>query len=496
MSLIQMAITVVLRFVAQSYFVRILGLDYQGLNGLFTSIIGMLGITELGLGTAIVFNMYQYISKNDTAMLRTLMILYKWCYRAVAASVLVFGLLLMPFLHFFVQQGSVKENVYLIFLLFLLESALSYLFVYRQSIILANQQGYIITLANLAYNLVFYITQILLLIHTHSYILILISVIVYRLIENICISLIADRKYPYIKGKLTKKMPRSLMKNFLKQMHGQIYHITAGFIVFGMDSMIITYFLGVRTMGLYSNYILITTTLTSFLAQLLGSVTASVGNLLTEHRAKESFEIHKKLTFLTFWIYSFISIGLYVSMQPFISLWLGKGYLLPNFTLAVIVFNFYVQGMKQPIAIFQSAAGIFYENRHVPILESIANLIASIILVQIYGLPGVLMGTLISTMILYGYSFPKYTFVPIFKQKVAVYVKEQVKYFVLFIILFLLSALIAYPMSKISAWGGLIMGIAVAVIIPNAICFYLFRRSNEFLYFKNLIFQHLFKSGR
>ena len=240
-------------------------------------------------------------------------------------------------------------------------------------------------------------------------------------------------------------------------------------------------------MGLYSNYLLITNTLNSFLLQVVGSVTPSVGDLLTEKNGKENFKVHQHLTFICFWLYSFSAIGIYIVTQPFIELWLGKNYLLSGGVLLVVALNFYVQGMRSPMTVFQQAAGIFYENRFVPVAEAITNLIASIVLIKYLGLTGVLLGTIICTMILYGYSFPKYTFVPIFKKKVSVYVIEQLSYLFIFVLLFISTVVVSHFLDVSNVWGNFILKIVICLIIPNALLILLFRKSREFRYFRSLV---------
>ena len=283
----------------------------------------MLGIAELGLGTAILFNMYEYIAKRDIETIKSLLKFYQRCYQAIAGFVIIFGLALMPFLHVFVNMSSINENVYVIYLLFLADSAFSYLLIYKQSILIAHQKKNLINLADLAYTIIYNLGQIALLILTHNYILILLLVLFLRLAENIMISRVADRRYPYIKDKNVQLLDKKIARRLIKQMKGQAFHVIGGFVVFGTDNMIISSFLGLTVMGLYSNYLLITNTLNSFLLQVVGSVTPSVGDLLTEKNSKENFKVHQHLTFICFWLYSFSAIGIYIVTQPFIELWLS-----------------------------------------------------------------------------------------------------------------------------------------------------------------------------
>ncbi len=195
---------------------------------------------------------------------------------------------------------SINENVYVIYLLFLADSAFSYLLIYKQSILIAHQKKHLINLADLAYTIIYNLGQIALLILTHNYILILLLVLFLRLAENIMISRVADQRYSYIKDKKVQLLDKKIARRLIKQMKGQAFHVIGGFVVFGTDNMIISSFLGLTVMGLYSNYLLITNTLNSFLLQVVGSVTPSVGDLLTEKNGKENFKVHQHLTFICF----------------------------------------------------------------------------------------------------------------------------------------------------------------------------------------------------
>ncbi|WP_374284276.1 lipopolysaccharide biosynthesis protein [Lactococcus sp.] len=487
-SFVQVILTTLLGFIVRSVFIKSLGIDYQGLNGLFSSILFMLSIAELGIGSAIIFNMYPFIAARDTEAIKSLMNFYRKCYLGVAGIVTAIGLIILPFLHFFSNFHGISENVYLLYLLYLSSTVATYLFSYKRSILFADQKNYLLNMADMITNILMNLVYLVVLLVFHSFVFYLLTTLVSNILENLCLNHFINKRYPYLKDKDAKPIDRSLLKKFQKQIYGMLYHNIGNFVVFGTDSMIITKFLGLKTMGIYSNYLLITNSIGSLLNAIISGLTASVGDLLTEKNPKKSFEVYKNISFMNFWLYSFASIGIYIVMQPFMKLWMGDKLLLPQLVLFFIVLNFYVQGMRKPIQVFQSASGIFYENRHIPVIEMIVNLVLSLIFVQFFGLEGILFGTLISTMILYAYSFPKYIYHPVFKEKNSKYVREQARYLLLFLFTLGISQLISTSATEgLNSWLSFLINLIISLIVPNLIFFLIFRKTKELKYFRGLL---------
>ena len=189
--------------------------------------------------------------------------------------------------------------------------------------------------------------------------------------------------------------------SILQKVKGLIFHKIGSFVVLGSDNIIISTFLGVATVGLYSNYNTILQAVNNLFNQVFSSITASVGNLLVEKKNDESYQIYKKMLFINSWMYSFSAIAILGLMEPFIKLWIGKQYLLNYGVLIMLTINFYVQGMRKTPNTFKEAAGIFHEDRFIPIVESAVNIIASILFLKLWGLVGVFMGTVISSLVLF-----------------------------------------------------------------------------------------------
>ncbi|MCI8471345.1 MAG: polysaccharide transporter [Clostridia bacterium] len=479
-------VIVLIGFVAQRIFLQTLGTEYLGINGLFTNILSMLGIIELGLGSAIIYHLYQPIAEDNKSKIKSLMLFYKVGYRVIGFIIAILGLLLIPFLHFIVGEVSIPENIIYIYLLFLIDIVASYLLTYKRSILYANQKTYVINIIHIGYLIVMNVTQLAILVLTKNYIAYLWIKIICRILENVVITLIANYMYPYIKDKQIEPLDRKLRKSIFTKVKGLIYHKIGSFIVLGTDNILISSFLGIVTVGLYSNYNLIIATLNNLFSQVFNSITASVGNLLVENDRKKSYFIYKNILFFNSWIYAFACTGLLCVMEPFIKVWIGSEYLLSFGVLIALVINFYFQGMRKTCNTFKEAAGIFYEDRYVAVLESIVNIVASIVFIKIFGLIGVFIGTIISTFVLFFYGYPKFVYKPLFERTYLQYIKDYIPY----IMGTILSVVITYfAISYIHMNNPIlqiVMNIILVGIIPNTIHTVLFYKTEQFKYYKEL----------
>ncbi len=480
-------VTILIGFVSQKIFLNILGTEYLGINGLFSNIVSMLGIVELGIGSAIIYNLYKPIAEKNIEQIKSLMLFYKTSYRFIAVIISMLGLLIIPFLGMIVGETTINENINVIYILFLMDIIASYLLAYKRSILYANQKSYIINIVHILYLLIMNITQIFILYTTKNYILYLIIKIICRILENIVITIIASKKYKYIKEKNVTKLEKNVRKDIFTKVKGLVYHKIGNFVVLGTDNIIISSFLGVTTVGLYSNYNLIIQALINLFSQVFSSITASVGNLLVEENTSKSYTIYKNELFLNSWIYAFASAGLLCIIEPFIKVWIGEQFILPFGVLVTLVVNFYFSGMRGTNGTFKEAAGIFYEDRHMPILESITNIVASIILVNIFGLAGVFMGTIISNFVLLFYGYPKYTYKPLFKRTYKQYINDYIPYIFVAGISVFVTYLIVSRVNVNNDILQIIVNLILVFIIPNVIHVIVFHRTEEFKFYKNIV---------
>ena len=484
-------VTILMGLVAQGVFINTLGTEYLGINGLFTSIISVLALAELGLGSAIYYHLYKPVAKNDTGKVRQIIDFYKKGYRLIAAAVFALGLLFVPFLSAIVGNVNISESIYIIYLLFLFDVVASYLLTYKRAVLYVDQNSHIISSVHLAYLIVLNALQIAILILTGNFYLYLIIKIVMRLVENVVLTVISNKKYPYLKGATTAKLDATTKADIYKKVRGLSYHKVSSYIVLGTDNIIISLFLGVAVVGLYSNYLLVTTAILMLMGQAFIAITASVGNLLVDNNTTKSYGVYKKIRFINFWLACFATTSILVIMNSFITLWIGPQYLLPIGVLVAICLNLYLTMIRSSMGSFKEAGGIFHEDRFVPVVESIANLIFSIVFLKLFGLAGVFLGTACSTLILHLYSYPKFVNKPLFKASNAEYYIDFA--FKLAVILVISTATFAVsravPIS--STVYQFIFNVALCLILPNALLYLVFRNYDELKYYRELALKSL-----
>lgn len=487
--MISHCLTIAIGLISQALFIKILGSEYLGLNSLFSNIISMLAIAELGIGSAIIFHMYKPIAEEDVKKINSLMLFYKKSYHVIGIIVLLIGLLIIPFIPYVVDIDSitVNINIYIVYLFFLIDTVFSYFFSYNRSILYADQRNYIIVIIHIFSTIILNIVQLSLLFIFKNYYLYLVIRIIMRLLENIIITFIANKKYPFLSNH-ADKIDKVTEADILKKIKALFFHKIGGFIVLGTDNIIISKYLGLVAVGLYSNYYLIINSVQTLFTQAFSSITASIGNLLATENRDKQFDIFKKVRFINFWISAFSCTSVLVIIDSFISIWIGKEYLLPNFVLIVLVINLYQKLMRNSYMSFKEAAGICYEDRFVPVIESALNIIFSIIFVKKFGLAGVFMGTLVSGLALWCFSFPKFVYKKIFNRNYINYFLETFGYIVSGLFIVGTSYFLAKTVHFDNNIYEFIKNCIVSVLIPNFLIIIIYFKFGSFKYCVNLIF--------
>lgn len=486
-AIITNTLTIIIGFVAQSFFIQYLGKSYLGINGLFNNLISMIAIAELGIGPAIIFHLYRPIAKKEIEKIKSLMLFYKKCYRIIASITFLLGILVIPFLPRIVGEVAITESIYIIYAMFLIDAVISYLLSYKRSILYANQENYLVNLVHIGYLIFTNLFMIMALMYTKNYYLYLGIKIIMRFLENYMIALLADRKYRFLKES-AKELDKETYQDIIKRVKAMITHKVGSYIVFSSDNIIISMFLknGIDYVGLYANYSMIITSVKTLFGQLISSITASIGNLLVTDKNK-SYDIFQKILYINFILATFGTTGILVLMNDFITLWIGEEFLLSNVVLITLAIHYFLTAMRDSYSTFMTAAGICYENRFVPIYECIVNLIFSIILVKFIGLPGVFIGTIISNMVLFLYSHPLFLYKPIFQKNYGRYFLDLSKYMIGGFMIIALTYGLSQYIHLEHLYLNLIVKFALCLILPNLIIIVTTCKTKEFQYFKKVI---------
>lgn len=390
-------------FISRSFFIKILGSEYLGVSSLFSNILSMLSLAELGLTTAISFSLYDPLEKKDIEKIKSLIAIFRKTYFLIGGFILLSGLLLMPFLQNFIAE--IPSSIFTIndlrvfFILYVINIACNYFYSARSVLISADQKNYIINLNYYIWNILCQIIQIIFLFYTKNYLVYLIIQIIVTIIQNIIINRISIKLYPYLK-ETSKKLETKDLRKLSKYIYATVFHKIGGIFVNSTDNLIISKYLGLLTVGVVSNYIMIISTINTFMGKFFTSISASIGNYSVSNNKKQTYRLFQNIYFIGFWIYSFAFVCLFCLLDPFITIWLGNNYLINTEIVMVLCLNFYINGMRQIILTFRDSMGLFWNDRYKPIFEGIFNLIISILLVKYTGLIGVYIGTLLTYIII------------------------------------------------------------------------------------------------
>lgn len=391
-------VSLLVQFASRTIFIYTLGVSFLGINGLFTSVLGMLSLTELGIGTAINYSLYKPVAEDDTEKIKSLMLLYKKAYQIIALIVTVIGFVILPFLPFLIKEASDIPNVSLYYVIFLFNTVSSYFVSYKYGLVNAEQKGYIINNLNSIFNIVITVGQSIILLLFHNYLAYLVTQAFLQLVQKISIGIFLNKKYPYLQEKAENLAPDEKQK-IKKNVGALVLHKIGEISIYQTDNIIISAFISVILVGKISNYNLIITSVTSFITIIFNSVTASMGNLIATSDSKRQVEVFDIYNFLGFWLYGFASVCYWVLFTPFITLWIGVGNIIDEISLALLILSQYLTGQRLTVNNVKVAGGIFQQDKYVSLIQGGVNLVISLVLGWLIGLPGIYIGTVVSGLI-------------------------------------------------------------------------------------------------
>lgn len=482
-------LTLVTAFVVRTVFIRCLNAEYLGINGLYSNILSMLSLAELGFGTAMVYSMYQPLAEKNDKKLQQLMKLYQKVYTIIGTVILFLGLGLIPYLDVLIKDQPNVKGLTFYYILFLLNSVVSYwFFAYRNALLQADQKSYIVTNYNSIFNLIKSILQILLLLIFHSFTLYLITQIICTIGQNIAVAIKVDSVYPFMKEKQEEKLPKEETKKIFKDVKALMILKIAHVALNSSDNIIISAFVGLKWVGLLSNFVLISDAITSILCQTTNSITASLGNFFAKETKKEGYKLFCRVDFLNFWLYGFSAIALVTLLNPFITIWIGENYTLNQSAVVWLSINFFVAGFMNTITTFRSTLGLFTQGQYRPLIVTAINIGLSIGLSYRWGITGVLAATFISRLCVNLWYDPWLIHKKGFYTSVKPYFKKNL----LRVIMLVMVGGGMQEISSIVFRNGIniinfFVMVLITVVLPNGIFILVFHRKEEFKYFLNLI---------
>ena len=472
----------VVSLISRTIFIRVLDQYYLGVNGLYTDILTVLSLSELGIGSAMAFALYKPVAQGDDERTCELLMLYRRAYRVVALVIFVVGLALVPVLPHIIQnaEGFSTTELRVYFVLFLVNTVISYFVSYRFGLLNALQKSYIRTNIELAVLLVCTAVQLVILIVTSSFLAYLFSYTAVFALSRLVIARYLDARYPIFAKKPARELPKSVRTTLFREVRSLSIHQLSGVAVHATDSIIISALptLGIAFVGLVSNYASIITSVSNLLLVVVESVTAGFGNLAATESARRFKGVFDEAHFIGFWMFGFCTVCLFVLAQPFIELWIGDRYLIDPLSFALMVVNFYLQGQCSVYNNARIAKGSFNRDSGWSLVQALVNLVISVAGGLVMGLPGIYVGTIVSRFVLF-VSRPLATSQLLFGCSSASYFKDALVYLLVVLGATVVCSFVCAPVLSEVTMGSFLVALALCAVVPNALFALLFCRSRR-----------------
>lgn len=454
-------------FINQTVFIYVLGSEYLGINSLFSEILTVLSFAELGIGNAMIFSMYKPLAENNIEKIKSLMKLYEQAYRIIGVVVALLGIGTIPFLKYIIGDISyVEENIILIYGIYLFNSVISYFFVYKRSLIIADQKNYIVDIYQQIFYTIQVALQIIFLLFTKQFIFYLIIATGMTFLNNYWVARKADKMYPYLKEKNVSALEKTERAEIFNNIKALVVYKIGGILLDSTDSIFISSIINIITVGLYANYKLVINVFRTAGSQIINAIMSSVGNLNATANDKQKEKVFNELFYINIWFYGLTSVGMCVCISELIQVWLGEDYIIPFSAVFAAILYYYIQNMHYPCYTYRTTSGLFVYGKFAPLFCAIVNIILDVILGIRLGLTGILLASLIARLVTTEIIDPFLIYRKVFHSPVRYYVFMYFKY----TFLVMINGLVCYIVTQliiIDGIVGLLIKILVTAIIFN-----------------------------
>lgn len=490
------AATAVMSFVLRTIFIRHLSEELLGVNSLYTNILSILSMAELGIGTALNFALYRPVAEGDTEKIKSYMQMYRKAYTAIALVVAGIGLLLAPFLRFLIKDPgaiTVREmTVY--YLIFLFNTVSTYFVSYKYSLCNAEQKNYIQTNINTLTRIAVSLLQIVVILLTQNFLLYLLTDMLVQLLQKMFVSRYMDHLYPYLREKKVVPLSKEESGEVWRKTRALVLHKVGDVARLQTDSLIISSFIAVAVSGMVDNYNLVINAVTNFVNIIFNSVISGFGNLIATETRERQYELFRVYRFFASWVYGFAVTGFFVLLTPLIRLWLGDVWVLPSAAVSLILIDLYFKGDRIVLSNYKTAAGVFEQDKYLALIQGAVNLVLSVWLVQRIGLAGIYVGTVISGLIA-NVTKPVIIYRVCFDRSCVRYFTDSLRYAgTVLVVAAGLGAMGSHVLERLTLLRFIGMAVVVTVVF-NGVFLLLFGRSEEFRYLKTVLLRKLGRNG-
>lgn len=448
-SIVSKVVLLVLSIIVRRLLIQNIGNEVNGLNSLYANMIGMLTVAELGVGSAINFSMYKPIVANEKRKVAALYYLYRKLYRVIGIVIFIIGLMIMPFLPIIIEDyESLNVDVSSTFFLTLLSVDISFFYSAKTSLIEAYKNNYITTIIGTIARLIRFFLQIAAILLWKSFTVFLVCQILETGIIWALTEVIIRRNYVDI-IKVHESIDSETKTEIKRNIRAMMMHKIGNVIVNTIDSLIISAVLGVVILGKYSNYSLIVSALASIISLVFSPLISVVGHLCATEDRKEIKRWFDHFYCLNYVLGVVFFLGYFAIIDNLIYFCFGSGLRLSRPISFIISVNQFMHYMRRSLHLFRDASGTFYNDRWKPIAEGVLNLILSILLVSIlpdeFKVVGVILATIITTLVICNTVEPYIVFHYVFGQSPKHFYKRNYIYTVVFICCLLLVNKLVRP---------------------------------------------------
>ena len=466
-------------FLVRTVFIHTLGAEYLGLNSLFSSILTILNISELGIGTALVFSMYQSIAKDDFEGLNALLLYYRKVYRIIGTVILTIGLCLIPVIPLTISSEVPSDiNLTFLYLIFLFDTVVSYfLFSHYNSLLYAFQRNDVLQKVNIVVSTLKYAAQVAALILARKYYMFVFTLPVFTIIGNVCSGITARKMYPQLraKGNITDQQ-RTVIKS---KISGIVVDKIMGITRNTFDSIFISLFLGLVPVAIYNNHLFVLSAITEVLLVVVRSMLAGIGNSVATETVEKNLWDMKRINFIYMYLSGICTVCLFCLYTPFMVLWAGSDMTLPLSSIAMFCIYFYLLKMGDVRYTYVQAAGLWREIRNYAIAEAVTNLVLNYILGKLFGLNGIIAATLISLLVINFCLRSPVLFRNYFK------ITDLADFFMshfYYGAIMTFTAIATFFVCRLipTTWAGLFIKLFICVVMSNLIFLIVYRRTSIF----------------
>lgn len=482
------ALNILTKFILRTAFIRILGKEYTGISGLFTDILHVLSLAELGMGSAILYSLYKPLAEKNEVRVRALMNFYRKAYSAIGITVFAFGLLCLPFLQYIVKGvPNIKEDIRLIFLFYVASSAASYFWVYKATLIRADQKSRIISRVDMIRDILEVTVEVILLLVFRQYFAYLVVHFISVIARNIILSSISKKRYAEYLEKNDEKLSKEEVKKLFRDIGALGVYKASGVIIYSTDSIFISSLIGTVDVAIIGNFTLIINSVRTAVEQIVNATKPSIGNLAATSSADKQEQIFNRMNFVSFWVACFTSTCFFTLLNPFVGdIWFDPSYKVSLPIISVMVINNIIAIMVYPVESFRTANGLFVQGWMRPLIMAIMNIILDFVMGIRWGIFGIFLATTISRVLTQVWFDSYLVYKYVFKRSVKKYYFSYLTQLTIMAVSCATAAFLCSMVPATNLYINFVLQMMISVIVPNVIVILLYRRKEEFSYVKGM----------